>query len=842
MESVMTNPIERPGSARNPSRARRLARGRAAAWLGLALLLWAGCSSDQEQFAGFMEQGEHYSEQKQWEEAVIEYRNALQVDPNSAEAHHALAKAYLQSGRVREAYWELHETGRLDPTNVEAQLAYGELSLAAKESEAALEAADGVLAVEPENPIGLALKGRALEQVGRSDEAEEPYRTARELAEEKTPYTMMLAGYYQRRGRIDLAEELLDELIAESPSFRAYTALGRLLASDRQRSDDAEAAFKSALDVAEGDDQKAAYRNLAGLYFNVGREDEAVKVLEQGVAQLDDKLELIYLLARFHRATGDVESADKLVEQATLEEPDNPAPFLILSAYRGRKGDIEGAIEAADKAIEIQPDSKAARLRKAELLVDLGYRSGDELKISEGRSIVDSVLLNEPSDPAALFVRAKVEMAKGDPEAAKASLRSAIDGRPDWAQAHFVLGSAMLLTGDVPGARSALARAVELDPGLLEARRLLTQVHARLGEHEYAIEQGRLYLREHPDHIETRIAVAQSLVRLGRSDEALKELEKIPAEQETPDVYYAKARLLAAKGDFEQARVLLLKANDGRPNQPDVLRTLLGVENRLGSVDSALERIRAAVAAEPDVARLHVLNGLVRVRGGDAVGAESEFRRAIELDPDDLWGYEQLAFLYQRTGKVDKMIATYQEASAARPDNARLHHLLGVLYEMSGDTDQAISSYQKAIELDADLGEPRNNLAYLLAEQARDLDRALDLAQEAKALLPQSANAADTLGWVLYKRGVSSAAVGYLQEAEANMDPAESGLGVVRHHLALAYEANGEPDKAVEVLERAVATAETQLEQARSRGGEPREPSWLADVRGMLERLQSAQG
>ena len=37
--------------------------------------------------------------------------------------------------------------------------------------------------------------------------------------------------------------------------------------------------------------------------------------------------------------------------------------------------------------------------------------------------------------------------------------------------------------------------------------------------------------------------------------------------------------------------------------------------------------------------------------------------------------------------------------------------------------------------------------------------------------MPDSPNTADTLGWVLYKRGVASAAVGYLREAEAGMNP-----------------------------------------------------------------------
>ncbi len=816
------------------------ARRAAAVFLAAAMCLGsAGCSSDAEKFAGFMSQGDAYVEQERWEEAIIEYRNAIQLEPNNADAHHALARAYLQAGRIREGYWELHETGRLDPTNSEARLAYGELSLAAKENESALEAADGVLEVEPENSVALALKGRALEQLNRSEEAEEPYRRAMDLAEEKSSFRLILAGYYQRRGRIDDAEVLVQELVDEDPSFRSYTAMGRLLAADRSRADEAEQAFRSALEAATPEEKKDAYRNLASLHFNLGREDDAVATLEEGVKTVDDRLELIYLLARFHRSRGDIERADALIEEATQAEPDNPAPFLVLSAWRGRQGDVDGAIAAAEQAIAVDPESKPAKLRKAELLVDRGYRESDSLTIAEGRSIVDAVLATEPSNASALFVRAKIQLAEGEPEAAKASLRSAIETRPDWAQAHFVLGSAMLITGDATGARNELARAIELDAGLVEARRLLSQVHAGLGEHEYAIEQGRLYLREHPDHEPTRIAVAQSLVRLGRGQKALEELQAIEAEDRSPAADYALARLLAANGDYEQARDLLIRANDGLPDQPDVLRLLLGVESRLGNIDASRKRIRESVAQNPEVARLHVLNGLLYLMERDSEQAETAFKKAIELDPDDLWGYEQLAVLYQRTGRGQEMVATYEQAAAARPENARLHHLLGVLYEMTGEREKAIAAYEEAIERDARMGEPRNNLAYLLAESDGDLDRALDLAQEAKALLPQSANAADTLGWVLYKRGVSSAAVGYLQEAEANMDPAESGLGVVRHHLALAYEANGDKAKAVEVLERAVTTAELQMDQARERGAEPREPPWLADVRAMLARLES---
>ena len=142
--------------------------------------------------------------------------------------------------------------------------------------------------------------------------------------------------------------------------------------------------------------------------------------------------------------------------------------------------------------------------------------------------------------------------------------------------------------------------------------------------------------------------------------------------------------------------------------------------------------------------------------------------------------------------------------------------------------------YEEAIRLDPNLAIAKNNLAYLMADEGKNLDRALDLAQEAKAQLPENANVADTLGWVLFKKGIPEAAIGYLQEAEASFKPGDADLGVVRVHLAMAYEANKQPDKAREALARALAALEKQHKAARERGvANPADPPWAG--RGPLD-------
>ena len=510
----------------------------------------------------------------------------------------------------------------------------------------------------------------------------------------------------------------------------------------------------------------------------------------------------------------------------------------MLSSYKGRQGDLEGALAAADKALELAPKDQNAQLRKAEVLLELGYRDSKPDRIAEGRKLVDAVLAAEPSNPGGLFVKAKLDMADNKLDDAVQALRSAIDVRPDWAEAHFLLGTSLRLTGQRSAARTELARALEIDASLVEARRVLAEVHADLGEHEYAVEEGRRFLQQRPDATDMRVRVAQSLVLLGRLDEALAEVNKIPESARDENVQFALGRIYTAKGENEKARALLLQALAKRPNHPDILRGLLQIEEKMGKRDEALARISKAVAEKPDDAKLQQLAAVVALMQGKVDDATKALEHAIQVAPDDMTSYQQLADLYVRTGRTSQTIEIYEKALQRKPDQPRIHHFLGVLYEYGGKPEVAVTHYEEAIKLSPDLAESKNNLAYLYAESGKNLDRALDLAQDAKALMPDDPNTADTLGWVLFRRGVPSAAIGYLKEAEAGVKPEDATLGIIRHHLAQAYEASGDKENARNTLDRAIAAQEAFVEAQKARGVPVgSDPTWYQDARKMRERL-----
>ncbi|MCH2184278.1 tetratricopeptide repeat protein, partial [Myxococcota bacterium] len=144
----------------------------AIASLSISVLGFAGCSDRTAEYQEFFERGNVYQAEGRDSEAIIEYRNALQADPNQAAAHEALARSYLNKEQAEKAFWELAETVRLDPDNVEARLTYATMALAARQNDLLLEQAEAIVELEPDNPDGQLLLGQAYLVTGQSEKAE----------------------------------------------------------------------------------------------------------------------------------------------------------------------------------------------------------------------------------------------------------------------------------------------------------------------------------------------------------------------------------------------------------------------------------------------------------------------------------------------------------------------------------------------------------------------------------------------------------------------------------------------------------------------------------------------
>ena len=110
----------------------------------------SGCSTEAKKERHW-KKGEQYSSENKLPEAILEYKNVIQLDPKDTKARFKLGLTYLKAGLVREAYAEISKTVELDPGMIDAQNQLGYLYLLGGDRKKAKERAEIVLAKEANN-------------------------------------------------------------------------------------------------------------------------------------------------------------------------------------------------------------------------------------------------------------------------------------------------------------------------------------------------------------------------------------------------------------------------------------------------------------------------------------------------------------------------------------------------------------------------------------------------------------------------------------------------------------------------------------------------------------------
>ncbi|MGB6823148.1 MAG: tetratricopeptide repeat protein, partial [Candidatus Acidiferrales bacterium] len=211
--------------------------------------------------------------------------------------------------------------------------------------------------------------------------------------------------------------------------------------------------------------------------------------------------------------------------------------------------------------------------------------------------------------------------------------------------------------------------------------------------------------------------------------------------------------------------------------------------------------------------------GSIQRAAKDYAAARSETERAIQLDPKLFAAYLELGQIFRDQGDASDAAAAYEKGLALQPHSAPVAATIGNIYLAEGNLDKASEKFQQALAIDSTMAIAANNLAWVYAEQGKNLDVALGLAQKAKSLSPDEPSFSDTLAWVMYKKGDYSGAVPLLQDC-VKKDP---GSAQYRYHLGMVLVANGQKDKGKVELQAALQMKldSADAQQARQTLGQP---------------------
>lgn len=127
-----------------------------------------------------------------------------------------------------------------------------------------------------------------------------------------------------------------------------------------------------------------------------------------------------------------------------------------------------------------------------------------------------------------------------------------------------------------------------------------------------------------------------------------------------------------------------------------------------------------AVELDDSLAETHNSLGAIRLFcDWDWQGAESEFKRAIQLNPSYSQAHRVYADLLTFSGGGGKAVAEMERAVENDPMSADDNYALGFTYYETRQYDQALKQYRKALEMDPKRANPHYGFGDVYAQQGR---------------------------------------------------------------------------------------------------------------------------
>ncbi|HEB88367.1 MAG TPA: tetratricopeptide repeat protein [Deltaproteobacteria bacterium] len=693
-------------------------------------------------------------------------RQSLAIPPlqraAESEAFAIPAGLLLASTQMRlEAYDQaIATTDRLlerDPENLTALYAGGQSRLAANRPEEALAFANRILALKPQAQNAIIMKANALVALDRGEEAEKIWK------------------------------DLRKEATASGDESRAARACIQLARFHRSQEDleGADAIYRECLEEFPGD--AALQRAASEFYVLTDRPERAVEMYRQAAEAAPDDIRSWSRLVHFLLDHGDPAEARKTIENV-VERFDSPEAWRMLAEFHRRSRNTTEARKALEEAILRSPQPQEALLHAlADLLVEEGDLDRAE-KIGQG--------LQNPSYRN--LVEGAILLASGDPEKALERIDLGLRSWPNNPRGHELAGEAALGLGRNRRALKEFSEAIRLRADATDAALRLAEMHFANGNQAAALNFAARQISQRPylDPTAHHIAI-RSALELGQIDRAREFLASLEAaDPDAIEVVVEKAMIARKEGGAEASSAVLrasgLDLSD--PENEPALRALADDLNALGRGEEALTLIDAAIARKQS-APLHDLRARVLSQLSRTEEAAAATDRALDLDPGYVPALEMKAYLALQKGDRETALAALDAATEAAPMQARHPYDAASIARESGDTAGAIARLEEALIRKPGFGPAAEDLAWILATDRSDLDRALSLARRA-VRQTKSATARATLGWVLYQRGAFDAAIEQYRAAlEMNPD-----LPSVRYRLGLALAAAGHEDEARAVL------------------------------------------
>ncbi len=730
--------------------------------------------------------------------AINALQEALSVRPVFADGHRMLAMAMIEKGDYEAAEASYRKAITQRPNSFEALTGLAYVLNHRGQYQEALDLFRKAKTYQPGNPVILEqYLNYEVEHGNRDTVLEERWKIAEEKPDNsvnKRKLALLLAEDDSVDDALDIIQELIDTEGRTRENIHCLASIHRLAGDpDKGRS-----AIDTYMSERSADADLNDHLMLARYLILTGEIDDGVKAYQNAI-DIDSSRshDITYELADTLFNNGFIRQAITLYEKLHLADPEDDGLSLRL-------GQSLVMVGSYDQAMEIAQNTEPGNPRTQVLKAIIHYKQDND---KEALSLLDAAIRQNETLAIAYYHRGVVLMK--DPLQQETAIEN-------------------------------LKKALNIDPQLYAAREKLVEVFSERDNYGEAIHELQTWLKWDPENLEARTQLLAFYKKdrnvtsaLALANESIEMFPDNPAWLEERGIIYAHM------GKFDNAEADYLKAVKLNPKESNL--------NQLANHYLGMKQPRTAIETlvnHADLLNKSPILQATRARAASAMGehevAENLYRKALDransLEEIATITYQitstynrdtAIKLLSESNNQIQPLWARLQIAQIEiqQQENAKaLYHLqeiektvspgdtdmlvtvnqaLALAYHLERDYYQAEKIYRKLLELDPDDTKTMNNLAYLLADELNEPDKALQLAQQAVELSPNNANYLDTLGWIQKLNGQLEAAKSSLERSIAISKQPAGYL-----HLGEVYIEMEFLDRAAEYLKQAAELAD----------------------------------
>jgi putative PEP-CTERM system TPR-repeat lipoprotein len=551
-------------------------------------------------------------------------KEAVELDPKSAQPYLLLSAYYVQNNRLPEAEQSCQRAVAADPHSVSARIELAQVLVKEghpNKAEQVLRQASNDLSNDPK---GLRVLADYYSQTGQNDKAAAEFAT---LASSH-PKDLSLQKAYLRallqQKNYTAAQKLSERLMKEDAKDPEIAALNGIVLLNSGHAHEAVSALQSGAKDFPHDAFIEYWLGSAAL--STGDTALAKESFEKVIALRPESVDALDQLAQMSISLGDMRGLSDIGTKAIAAVPTFAGGYVWRAIAEEHDNQLDKAQADLSTALRIAPSSPRAHVEMGKLLLAEG-------KLPEGEAMLEKALQLDPNQIQAIRLLVEHDLYVKQPAKAFARLNEAAQNHPKNSAILDLLTELELNQGQVKQAALTAQKAMQLNPSDEEAVMLVAQTSVQLGSIPQAIQAWQQWLTAHPADANATAILGTLEEAGGNTQTAENDYKKsLQMQPQQPLASNNLAYLMLQNGgDPDVALSLAQTARQKLPNSPNTADTLAWAYYHKGAYQFARELLEQSLRSGPPNADMEYHLGMVYSKLKDDSDAAAHLRKAVSL-------------------------------------------------------------------------------------------------------------------------------------------------------------------------------------------------------------------